>query len=122
MTTTDALFDLPRSRARDEVDVILELMTLDPAHQQDRRRIVSAVVADARANRGVVDPNRVRARLMVGGELTVYSRVIGATFNALKARRVLIPDGHVRSENTKRGRNGGKVLPRYRLAAWVVAA
>lgn len=122
MTATDALFDVPRSRARDETDAILELMTIDPTHREDRRRIVAAVVAVARSNRGIVDPNLVRTHLTVGGELTVYSRVVGATFNALVARGVLHPAGHVRCENTKRGRNGGKLLPRYRLAAWVVAA
>lgn len=116
------LFEIQRTPIAREVDSIIEAMNGDPVHARDRRTIVTAIIAEAHASGGRVDPNRLRARLVnEHGRLTVYPRLLPAVIGGLVARRVLLPDGHVRSTD-RVGRNTNKLLPKYRLAARAVAA
>lgn len=110
----------PRPRgAGPEVDAICALLLGDPMHALDRERIVVALVEDARRHDGHVDPNRVRAGLTRenadgSSDLTVYPRLLGATYQALAKKGVLEFVGWTTSTDT-RGRNAGRPARSYRL-------
>ena len=119
---TETLFDLPSAPVTDETAAILDLLCMDPIHARDRATIVRAIVAEAHARGGRVDPNRLRARLCdENGNLRVYPRVVGATVHALVRAGVLVPDGWVTSTD-RRGRNAGKPARAYRARIGQVAA
>lgn len=112
---TDTLFDLPSAPVTDDTAALLDLIAGDPIHQRDRATIVRAIVAEAHANAGRVDPNRLRARLAdENGEPRVYPRLVGAVVSALAQRRVLVADGWVVSTD-RRGGNAGRPARRWRL-------
>lgn len=91
---------------------LLELISGDPLHDSDRAAVIGAILSVGRDDGGVVDPNEVRARL----DTTVYPRVVGAVYQSLAKRGVLVADGWVISKD-RRGRNSGKPCRRYRLRA-----
>lgn len=104
----------PSGPADPDTRALLELIAGDPIHEDDRAAVVGAIVAAARANGGRVDPNEVRKRL----DGSVYPRVVGATYQSLAAKGVLVPDGWTISQD-KHGRNSGKPARKYRLRAGV---
>lgn len=97
----------PEPTAEDK-RIILELIAADPVHARDREVIVGAILADALAHAGHIDPNRVRPYLS-----SVYPGCIGATYNALRARKVIAGDGWGRNGDS-RSRNLGKPMRLYR--------
>jgi hypothetical protein len=115
---TTALFDFPSSGVDDQTRSLLDLIAGDPLHAEDRRKIIVAIVRDARRYGGRVDTNRVRAQLMRPGttSLVVYPRLVGAVFSALANRGVLVPMGWTINED-RHGKNHGKPLRAWRFTA-----
>jgi hypothetical protein len=93
---------------------LLDLIATDPVHRDDRAAVEAAIREDAASHSGQVDPNRVRESLTNEYGLTVYPRVIGATYSALRQAGVLIADGWTTSTDV-RGGNAGKPARLYRL-------
>jgi hypothetical protein len=123
--TTDGQGDLlglirPTSPAPETL-AILDLINGDPIHANDRRRIVEAILGDARRHAGDVDPGRVREDLTNEWGLTVYSRVLSATYQALTRRGVLTFRCWVDNTDVTGG-NAGKPARAYTLANWRAAA
>lgn len=113
--------DLPSRPVTDETAAILRLMHGDPVHERDRQRIVEAIVYAARHSTGVVDLNKVRARLSLpSGELVIYPRLIGSVVHVLASRGVLVVDGWILNQD-RHGGNFGKPQRRYRLVREVAA-
>lgn len=111
---TESLFDVPSSSVDERTAALLDLIAGDPIHAEDRRRIVAAIVAEAKASHGFVDPNKVRIRLTNrAGVLTVYPSVIGAVYFALTRSGQLATAGWL--VNQDHSGNSGKPLRRYRL-------
>ncbi|GAA5119076.1 hypothetical protein [Haloechinothrix salitolerans] len=102
----------PSSSVDSDTAELLALINGDPLHDRDRAAVIGAILSVGRDNGGVVDPNDVRSRL--GG--SVYPRVVGAVYQSLAKRGVLVGDGWVISKD-RRGRNSGKPCRRYRLRA-----
>ncbi|WP_369068575.1 hypothetical protein [Kineococcus terrestris] len=103
----------------DDVAAVCALVNGNPLHANDRREVVSAILAEAAAHGGAVDPNGVRARLAVTNadgstDYRVYPRVIGATYQALCTAGVLEFTGWIPNTDA-RGRNSGKQARSYRL-------
>lgn len=99
-------------------DRLLELLALiagDPMHAEDRSKVVAAILADADEHGGEVDPNRVREALTNEHGLTVYPRVLSATYSALRATGAIERAG-VGVNADRRGKNAGKWIHLYRLA------
>lgn len=101
------------------VAAICELLNGDPLHARDRERTITAIVADASEHDGLVDPNRVRARLTHTNadgstDLVVYPRVLSAVYQGLAAKGVIEFAGWIDSTDA-RGRNNGKPARSYRL-------
>lgn len=97
----------------DQLD-LLATVAADRIHTEDRATVEAAIRADAAANGGHVDPNRVRESLTNQYGLTVYSRVIGATYSALRQAGVIRADGWTTSTDVTGG-NAGKPARTYRL-------
>lgn len=97
------------------------LVAEDRVHSTDREMIVAAVLTDADRHGGHINPNRVRALLTSGGELTVHPRVLSAVYMSLARRGAIVPSGYVTNEDVKGG-NAGKPLRVYRLADREAAA
>lgn len=116
MTAQAELFGIPSHGVDDQTRSLLDLIAGDPIHAGDRRRIVAAIVRDARRHGGKVDMNRVRIELTApeSGHLTVYPRVIGAVVYALSAKGALVASGWLINED-RHGRNSGKPLRAWRL-------
>lgn len=98
---------------------ILALLNGDPIHDRDRERIVTAILDEAAAHDGLVDPNRVRARLTITNadgstDLVVYPRLIGAVYHGLAHKGALEFAGWIDSTDT-RGGNAGRPARSYRL-------
>lgn len=109
-----ALFDedgLPSEPVDDDTAEVLQLVAGDDVHARDRQAVVEAILADGRAHGGEVNPNRVRS-LIPGW---VFHRVVGACYHSLAAKRVIVADGWVISDDAK-GRNSGRPARKYRLA------
>jgi len=94
---------------------LLAAIASDRIHGTDRQAVEEAIRADATAHGGEVDPNRVREALRGPYGLTVYPRVIGATYSALRQAGVIRPEGWTTSTDTEGG-NAGKPARTYR---WV---
>lgn len=121
----EPLFDIARPRkprppapvpVDDVVKAILAGLQVNEALEQQRAAVVRAIVLEARAHRGTVDPNRVRTRLAGdnGRPALGTPQVVGAVYYALKQLGVLRFVDWV--PNTDRGSgNGGKPLPLYQL-------
>lgn len=92
---------------------MLAMIATDPIHGHDRATVEAAIRADA-ARHGDIDPNRVRESLTNEHGLTVYPRVIGATYSALRQSGVIAPLGWTISTDTHGG-NAGKPARTYRL-------
>ncbi|HET6908877.1 MAG TPA: hypothetical protein VFH54_06015 [Mycobacteriales bacterium] len=90
------------------VDEVCALVVGDPVHEREREAVVAAIRSDAAANDGHVDPNRVRELVPAW----VGPRVVSATYNALRTRRLLIPAGWT-TNTDRRGRNVGKPIRTY---------
>lgn len=113
--TADLLFDVPGQSVDDQTAALLLDVAGRPEHDADRRRIVAAIVRDARDHGGRVDPNRVRARLAnADGALTVRPQVVGAVYQALTRTKHLAPHGYVTSTD-RHGGNAGRPLRGWRL-------
>lgn len=120
--TEQPLFDLPDAPVPIDVADLLQLIAGDPVHARDRKKIVQAIVAEAAAHGGLVDPNRLRARLAdEHGRPTVYPRVVGAVVSCLAQRRAIEPAGYVKSTD-RHGKNAGRPARVWRLRAQAVAA
>lgn len=99
----------------------LALIAGDPIHSRDRELIVRAVHAEAEAHAGVIDPNRLRARLTGEHGLVVYHACIGATIQSLRKAGVI--EAHGWTVNTdSHGRNVGKPARVWRLVSSVEVA
>lgn len=108
------LDSLPSAPVSDEVADILALLRADPQNDRDRGRIIAAVISVAAENRGVVNSNHVRAKLLNRhGQLDVRPQVVGATINGLTKRGVIRAIGWAVNED-KSG-NAGKPQRLYRL-------
>jgi len=95
---------------------ILTLVQGDPIHARDRAMLTAAIVADARANGGQVSSNRVRESLRdADGDLTVYPRMIGAHYMALKNRGILRTTDTWETSTDRHGNNSGKPCWVYTL-------
>lgn len=107
---------IPRAGIDEHTQAVLALVRGNPLHDRDRERIVRAIVTDARAHDGHVDPNRVRRALThdSGEDLLVYPRVIGAVYSALTATGALVFTGYVDSDDAH-GKNRGKPARCYLL-------
>lgn len=113
---------LPHRSVTAETAAILDLMSGDPCHTVDRRRIVEAIVYCANRSAGTVDSNMVRARLSnADGKLDVFPRLMGAVYHQLRTAGVLVPDGWILNQD-KAGRNAGRPAMRYRYIRRQVAA
>lgn len=100
----------------DEAHVaICELVVGDPSHAADRERIVEAMLTDAREHDGIIDPDRVRARLSSDAGLQVYPRVLSAMYGHLTRAGVLQFEGEWTRSQDSRGGNAGKPARIYRL-------
>lgn len=107
------------------IDEIAATVHNHPMHDEERARIREAILRDGREHDGWVDSNRVREALSNADGLTVFPKLLAATYNVLRAEGLLVrpkfgpddpfdPQWWVRSRDT-RGRNVGKWMPRYRL-------
>lgn len=121
----EPLFDItPRRKPRppaaasvdDVVKAILAGLQVNEALEEQRAAVVRAIVLEARAHRGTVDPNRVRTRLAGdnGRPALGTPQVVGAVFYALKKSGVLLRVDWVKSTDRASG-NGGKPIPLYAL-------
>ena len=90
------------------VAAVTELMTADPTHTADTETIIGAIVFDARANDGEVNPNRVRGLL----PSWVLPQQIGAVYNSLSRQGRLVQVGWT-TNTDQRGRNVGKPIALY---------
>ncbi len=95
----------------EQTAALLERLAGEPQHRDARAVIVAAIVADGRSHAGVVDPNRVRDAL--AGR--VPAQLVGAVYQQLKTRRVLVWAGWTTSTDTNGG-NVGKPARTYTLA------
>lgn len=121
----EPLFDIaPQRKPRppapapvdDVVKAILAGLQVNEALAEQRAAVVRAIVLEARAHKGTVDPNRVRTRLAGtnGRPALGTPQVVGAVYYALKQLGVLRFVDWV--PNTDRGSgNSGKPLPLYHL-------
>ena len=106
----------PRPVAAD-VQAICAALVVDPAHTADRDKLVRAIVLDARANRGRIDPNRVRARLAnptTGRPDVTRPQLVGAVYQQLASLGVITFDDWVISTDRASG-NSGRPVRTYRL-------
>lgn len=99
------------SACTDEVDAITTLMAADPMHDRDHKAVTEAILRDALAHAGQVDPNRVRTLIPTW----VHKPMIGATYRVLRQQGRLIRDGWTVNED-RAGRNSGKPQAIYK---WV---
>lgn len=106
---------LPWTTVDADVAALLGVISDQPRNAADRAAIVRAIVTEARANRGLVDPNKVRARLTgPSGGLAVNGRVVGATYAALVAAKVI--EFHAWVISTDRvSKNAGRPVRMYRM-------
>lgn len=88
---------------------VCSLVAGDPLHERERAAVVDAIRDDAVEHFGQVNSNRVRERI----PSWVAPQVIGATYNALRARGLLVDDGWT-TNTDRRGRNSGKPARLYR--------
>lgn len=102
--------NFPSSPVDADTAAILDLIHGDPLHDRDRAAVIGAIVSVARDSGGVVDPNAVRERLAG----LVFPRLVGAVYQSLAKRGVLVAEGWTISRD-KVGRNSGKPCRRYRL-------
>ena len=86
------------------------LVVGDPRHADEHAAVLAAIQADFDEH-GSVDANRVRPRIPAW----VYSRVISATYSALRNRGLLIPTGEWVVSTDAKGRNVGKPQKVYTL-------
>jgi len=85
-----------------------------PLRATDRRLILGAILGDARAHDGHVDPNRVRESLRdMAGDLTVKPRMLSGAYRVLRLAGVLTVDEPTVNTDTHGG-NAGKWLNTYR--------
>lgn len=91
-----------------ETNAICELVYGDPVNAEARQAIIDAILADARTHGRQVDQNRVRASI----PRWVPPRLIGATYNAMRTRNLLVRDGWTTNLDAK-GRNVGKPARLY---------
>ena len=111
----DLLSTSPVAGRQDErTTQLLAVIAGDPAHAEDRRRVVAAIVADADANGGVVDPNRVRVALTNDHGIDVTPQVLSATYSALRCAGAIEAIGWGQNTDTRSG-NSGKPLRVYRM-------
>lgn len=121
----EPLFDIarprkPRAPAAAPVDAVVKAiltgLQASEALEEQWATVVKAIVLEARAHRGTVDPNRVRARLAGddGRPALGTPQVVGAVFYALKKTGVLLRIDWVKSTDRASG-NGGKPIPLYAL-------
>ena len=103
----------PSSPVDSRTAATLALIAGDPLHATDRELIVRAVHAEAAENAGVIDPNRLRARLTGEHGLVVYPARIGATIQSLKKAGVIEFEAWV--INADKSGNAGKPQTSYRL-------
>ena len=105
---------LPSAPVDDRTASLLALVSGDPIHAEDRRRVVEAIRQAAAIDSNVVDPNRLRWLLTdIYGNSSVYPNVIGAVVQALAKRGVLTPDGWVVTTGSRSG-NSGRPARRWR--------
>lgn len=85
-----------------------------PLRDTDRRLILGAILSDARAHDGHVDPNRVRESLRdMAGDLMVKPRMLSGAYRVLRlAGALTVADPTINTDT--RGGNGGKWLNTYR--------
>jgi hypothetical protein len=95
---------------------LLALVADDHIHTGDRQTIEAAIRDDAAAHGGQVCPNRVRASLTNEYGLTVYPRVLSATYSALASAGVIEHDGWT-TNTDRRGGNAGKPARLWKLVA-----
>lgn len=112
------LTGVPASGVDAETADLLALIAGDPCHARDREVIVAAIVTEARARDGRVDPNQLRERLTnrKTGELIVTPVVIGAVIRSLAQKGALQVAGWTECTRTKGG-NFGKPSRVWRLVA-----
>jgi hypothetical protein len=112
------LTGVPVSGVDPETGSLLALIAGDPCHARDRAVIVAAIVAEARARDGRVDPNILRDRLThpKTGALIVTPVVIGAVIRSLAVKGALQVAGWTECTKRKSG-NGGKPQRVWRLVA-----
>lgn len=104
---TATLFDLPSAPVDERTRSLLALVDGDPIHQDDRERVVEAILTVAHANAGTVDPNRLRDELYLpDGSCRVYPNVIGAVVCGLRKRGVLVEIGWTPTTGSSSGNNG----------------
>ena len=102
--------DLPRRERRQRTDStrdVCALIDADPLHARDRQAVVDAIRAVAHL------PEISRNDVAPLVPSWVFPKVIGTTFNVLRARHVLEPTGRHVWSTDKRGRNGNKLAPTY---------
>lgn len=97
--------------AMTETRAICELVTGDPLKAEHRQAVVDAIRLVAERD-GVVDVNAVRPHI----PSWVDPKVIAATYNGLRTRKVLVPTGEIVVNTDTKGRNVGKLQRIYR---WV---
>jgi hypothetical protein len=110
MTATQLdLLAMPAPADR-EKDAVLALISGDLVHARDRAAVVKAIAASVRPD-GTTDANTWRPLIPP----YVYSRVIGATVNALMKAGVLVPTGQWVISDDRKGRNSGRPM---RVLRW----
>lgn len=100
---------------------LLDAITTDPTHDEDAARVRAAIVAEAGAHDGLIDPNRVRERLTFHGAITVNPQVLSSTYSTLARSRVIVAAGYTRNLD-RRGKNYGKPARLWELANTETAA
>ena len=111
----------PSSPVDSRTAATLALIVGDPLHAADRELIVRAVHAEADEHAGVVDPNRLRARLTGEHGLVVTPCMVGPTIQALCKAGVI--EAHGWTVNTdSHGRNVGKPARVWRLVSSIESA
>jgi len=110
MTTQLDIFDTAYAAGVDpHTAAILDLIAGDPIHDRDREAVVDAIRAAVKPD-GTVSSNDWRGLIPAW----VYSRVVGATVNALASRGVMVRTGEWVVSDDHRGRNSGKPTRVYR--------
>jgi hypothetical protein len=93
-----------------QLDLLAIAENPHPLADHDRRTITAAVLADAQAHDGVVDPNRVRVALSNEHGLTVHPQALSATYSALARRGVLRSLGWIGTNDDKASGNAGRPM------------
>lgn len=111
MTTMAAVY------AQSTFDEITDAAAAPRLHNDDHLRIREAIQADAHTHGGLIDQNRVRARLTNEHGLTVDPHQLSGTYSRMRREQLIERSDQWSVNDDKRGRNAGKPVLMWRWIA-----